>query len=124
MSTTSRQRPAAKTAAKRPDDKPFDFNLDAATPPRDLQPFVFTWKNRRWTMQHIEELDVWDLSEAIDKGEIAAMTTALRLALGKDWEAFRNTKFPQWRFKALFREYRQHCGYNADGTSVDGGDDL
>lgn len=115
MSTT---RTTAKTAAKRPDDQPFDFNLDAAEPPRDLPAFTFHWKGRRWTMLHIEELDVWDLAEAADKGDISAMTAAFRLALGKDWEKFREARFPQWRFKALFRAYREHCGVNNDGTVV------
>lgn len=123
MSSTSR--PAAKkTVAKRPDDQPFDFNLDAAVPTRELTPFVFNWKQRRWEMKHLEELDIWGVVEAAQGGDVEAMTGAFRLALGQQWEDFRRTNLPQWRFKALFRAYRQHCGLNIDGTPVDGDDGL
>ncbi|MDG9703819.1 hypothetical protein [Streptomyces sp. DH37] len=121
----SAPRAASASKARRPDDSPFDFNLDAAQPPRELKPFVFQWKDRRWTMQHLEELDVWGLVEAAEGGDVAAMTGAFRLALGpKDWEEFHASRFPQWRFKALFRAYRQHCGINIDGTPVDGREDI
>lgn len=120
MSTTNTRARAANT--KRPDDQPFDFNLDAAEPPRELTPFVFHAGDRRWTMLHLEELDVWELVEAADGGDIAAMTGAFRLALDKQWADFRKMRLPQWKFKRLFREYRVHCGINPDGTSVDGND--
>lgn len=121
----STSRPAAKkTAAHRLDDQPFDFNLDAAEPSRELKPFVFNWKQRRWEMKHLEELDVWGVVEAADGGEIAAVTGVFRLALDEQWQEFRKIHFPQWRFRALFRAYRQHCGYNVDGTPVDGDDGL
>lgn len=109
MSTTRATKP-------RPDDKPFDFNLDAAEPPKELSPFVFNWHNRRWEMAHMETLDTWNLVAAAEGGEISAMTGVFRLALGKQWEDFRKSTFPQWQFRALFQAYREHCGINADGT--------
>lgn len=119
MSTASRPRPAAKTAAKRPDDQPFDFNLDTAQPDHELTAFIFHWKGRRWEMQHLESLDVWGLLEAADGGDISAMTGAFRHALGDRWDDFRKNKLRQWELKALFRAYRQHCRINADGSPMD-----
>lgn len=122
--TTTRTQRTTTTKTPRPDDAPFDFNLDAAQPPRELTPFVFHWQGRRWTMQHLDQLDIWELVKAADDGEISAMTGAFRLALGKEWERFRENDLPQWQFKRLFRAYREHCGINVDGTPVDGNDDI
>ncbi len=122
MSTARTPRAGAGKPGHRPDDQPFEFNLDTAEPPRELAPFTFHWHGRRWTMRHLEELDVWEVVQAAEGGDIQAMTGAFKLALGQDWEAFRAHDLPQWRFMALFRAYRDHCGVDVDpdGSPADG----
>lgn len=103
-----------KTAA--PDDKPFDFNLDAVKAEVDLAPFRVHYGGRRWVFLHLEDIDVWDLVEAAEQGEIPAMLGAFKGALGDDFDAFRGLGLKQWQLKALFKQYRAHCGY-AEGES-------
>lgn len=103
MSTT-------RTATKPTDSEPFDFNLDAVKAEVDLAPFRIHWGGRRFEMQHLEALDIWGLLEAAEGGDSAAMVGAFREALGDQWEDFRKIKLPQYKLKALFTAYREHCG--------------
>jgi hypothetical protein len=104
------------TTSKAPDDQPFDFNLNAVQAEVDLTPFRFLWAskdnpNRRFTMEHIQALDIWPLMASADRGDIGAMTAAFKVALGKEqWEEFHATPLPQYKLKALFDAYRTHCG--------------
>ncbi|MEW2578341.1 hypothetical protein [Streptomyces syringium] len=100
----------ARTATRTTDDQPFDFNLDAVKAETELTPFRVHFDGRRWEMQHLEALDVWELMEAAEKGEAGAMLGAFRSALGDQYEDFRKIKLPQYKLKALFNAYRNHCG--------------
>ena len=111
--TTNR---AATKRTSAPDDKPFDFNLDAVEAETQLLPFRFHFNGRRWEMQHLEALDIWELMEAAEQGETGAMLGAFRAALGDDFEDFRKVTLPQYKLKALFNAYRTHCGL-AEGES-------
>ncbi|MER8266536.1 hypothetical protein ACIGZI_00940 [Streptomyces griseus] len=109
--------------ATRSDDEVFDFNLNAVEAESGLKPFVFLWAskengNRRFTMQHMQALDVWPLMAAADGGDAAAMAGIFREALGKDqWSEFRETPLPQYKLTALFAAYRKHSGAS-EGESV------
>lgn len=97
--------------ASRPDDKPFDFDLDALKAEVDLTPFVFQWQGRRWSLAHLQELDAWESIEAAEQGDAEAMLGTFRLGLGDgDWAAFRSTPVPQFKLKGLFMAYLKHCG--------------
>ncbi|MFJ7963128.1 hypothetical protein [Streptomyces sp. NPDC096324] len=97
--------------SKAPDDKPFDFNLDAVQAEVDLTPWRVHWDGRRWEFAHLQDLDVWGLMEAAEGGEVKAMTGVFRAALGdKDWDAFRKVRLPQYKLEALFKAYQKHCG--------------
>lgn len=111
--TTNRASTTKKAAASLPDDQPFDFNLDTVEAESELRPFRVHFHGRRWEMEHLEALDVWDLIEAAEKGETGAMLGAFKAALGDDFEDFRKIKLPQYKLKALFNAYRDHCGIEA-----------
>ncbi|MEV7867486.1 hypothetical protein AB0P17_15595 [Streptomyces sp. NPDC088124] len=109
MSTT-------RTAISKPaDDDVFDFDLNAVEAESELRPFRFLWKsktdpNRRLTMQHMEGLNMWPLLAAADQGDVAAIMSVFRIALGDDWKAFHETPLPQYKMQALFKAYQKHCG--------------
>lgn len=105
----------ATRTATRADDQPFDFNLNTVEAESDLAPFVFLWAskanpNRRFSMAHMEALDVWPLMAAAEGGDAGAMAGIFRTALGEDWDEFRKTPLPQYKMKALFDAYRKHSG--------------
>ncbi|MFE3657280.1 hypothetical protein [Streptomyces sp. NPDC059165] len=110
-----------RTATKRTDDSPFDFNLDAVQSEVELRPFRVHFDGRRWEFAHMEGLNIWDLVEAAEGGEVAAMTGVFRISLGADqWEEFRKVKFPQYKMKALFTAYREHCGLEPGESEASG----
>ncbi|MGW4300430.1 hypothetical protein ACWEHT_11695 [Streptomyces sp. NPDC004646] len=104
------------------DDQVFDFNLNTVKAEVSLDPFRFLWAtkdepNRRFTMTHLQALDVWDLVAAADRGDMGAMVAAFQAAMTKDdWKTFRATPLPQYKLKALFAAYRDYCGA-AEGES-------
>lgn len=110
-----------RTATSKPaDDQPFDFNLDAVKSEVELTPFRVHFDGRRWELAHMEGLDVWDLAEAAEGGEISAMTGIFRISLGDQWADFRKLKFPQYKMKALFNAYRKHCGMEPGESEASG----
>jgi hypothetical protein len=108
-----------RTATKQ-DDQPFDFNLDAVKAESQLLPFRVHFDGRRWEFAHMEALDVWDLVEAVEKGEVAAMVSIFQAALGDQWEDFHKVRLPQYKMKALFAEYRKHCGLEPGESAASG----
>lgn len=115
----------ARTATKSPvpgDAQPFEFNLNAVEAEAELTPFRFLWAskqnpNRRFTMEHLQALNVWPLLEAADGGDLGAMVGAFKAALGEEqWKDFHATPLKQFQLKALFDAYRKHCG-TAEGES-------
>ncbi|MZF56948.1 hypothetical protein GTX53_24470 [Streptomyces sp. SID5594] len=115
-----------RTATNRADDEVFDFNLNAVESETDLKPFVFLWAskkepNRRFTMQHLEGLDVWPLMAAADNGDASATIGIFRAAMGDEWEEFRKTPLPQYKMKSLFAAYRKHCGTSAGELEASSG---
>lgn len=107
--------------APRPDDRPYDFDLNAVAAGADLTPFVFRWAsptepNRRLSMAHLESLDVWPLMAGAEGGDMGAMAAIFETAMGDDWTEFRKTPLPQYKLRALFDAYREHCG-QAPGES-------
>ncbi|MFE7899170.1 hypothetical protein ACFU3E_16905 [Streptomyces sp. NPDC057424] len=113
MSTT-------RTASKPADNEPFDFNLDAVQAEVDLTPWRVHWNSRRWEFQHSEALDVWELMEGAERGEIGATVGIFKLALGEEqYTEFRKVKMPQFKMKALFEGYKKHCGLGESQASSD-----
>ncbi|MFF7901167.1 hypothetical protein ACIO02_33910 [Streptomyces sp. NPDC087568] len=113
MTTTSKT-----TKPRRPDNQPFDFNLDAVEPEQELLPFVVQYGGTRWAFKHLQELDCWDLLDAAREGEVGAMLGSFKGALGKQYDDFRKLGMPQFKIKALFRAWQEHCGLNEDGTPI------
>jgi hypothetical protein len=109
-----------RTAPKPADDQPFDFNLDAVKAESNLTPFRVHFDGRRWDFAHMEALDVWDLVEAVERGEVAAMVSIFKAALGEQWEDFRKVRLPQFKMKALFGEYRKYCGLEPGESEASG----
>lgn len=101
-------RTASKTTT--PDNKPFDFNLDAVQAESALEPFRFNFAGQRFTMAHLEALDVHDLLAAAGQGDIGMMVSAFKAALGEEYTKFRKVPLPQYKLKALFAAYQEHCG--------------
>ena len=99
-----------RTATKSTDDKPFDFNLDAVKSETELAPFRVNFGGRRFTMVHLEELDVWKIVEGANGGDIGMMLAAFKAALGSEYEEFRKRPLPQYKLKELFKAYQTHCG--------------
>lgn len=88
------------------DDQPFDFNLDSFVKGLDLQPFRFHWKDRRWTLTHIDDLDSWVMAKVGEDGE-----AVLREAMGADqYTEFTAIPLPQGGLKKMLAEYYKHCG--------------
>lgn len=114
----STPRTATKRSPARPDDEPFDFNLDAAQAEAELLPFRVHWSGRRWEFQHAEELDVWQLMENADGGDVGAVLSVLQAALGNEqWVDFKKVGMPQYKMKALFEAYKKHCGLGESEAS-------
>lgn len=109
----------ARTATKPADDKPFDFNLDAVQAEVELTPFRVHFGGRRFTLAHIEDLDAWKVAEAADAGDIQMVLESLRLAMGDDdFAEFRKVHLPQYKLKALFKAYRDHCGQESGESAA------
>lgn len=109
-----------RTAPKPTDSEPFDFNLDAVKSEVDLSPFRVHYDGRRWEFAHMEGLDIWDLVEAAEGGEVRAMIGVFKAALGDDFTDFRKVKFPQYKMKALFTAYGKHCGLEPGESEASG----
>ncbi|MFJ5156311.1 hypothetical protein ACIQCF_33085 [Streptomyces sp. NPDC088353] len=118
--------PTSKSARprRRPDDSPFDFNLDAVEAKQELTPFVVQFQGKRWTFCHLQELDCWDLLEAARDGEVGAMLGAFKTALGEQFGEFRKLRMPQYKLQPLFRAWQKHCGMNEDGSPIQPTDDT
>lgn len=118
MSTTSKTNTVKRAV---PDDAtPFDFNLDAVQAEVDLTPWRINWKNRRWQFEHLQNLDVWALLEAAEGGDTKATAGIFRQALGDQWAEFRKIPIPQYKMKALFEAYKQHCGLEPGESDASG----
>lgn len=117
----SAPRTATKRSPARPDDEPFDFNLDAVRAEAELTPFVVHWDGRRWEFEHMQALDAWELLAAAEGGEISAITGALELALGDQWKDFRAIKLPQYKLMPLFKAWQKHCGLEPGESSASSG---
>ncbi|WP_030569570.1 hypothetical protein [Streptomyces aureocirculatus] len=115
MTARTATKPApAKTA--RQDDQPFDFNLDAVKAEVDLTPWRVHWNDRRWEFAHLQDLDVFELMAAAERGEVGAMLGVFEAALGEQFPEFRKIRLPQYKLQALFDAYRKFCGM-AEGES-------
>ncbi|MEV7212081.1 hypothetical protein AB0O31_03155 [Kitasatospora cineracea] len=102
--------------AKSP-DKPFDFNLDAVRSDVELTPFVVQFSGTRWTLEHMQSLNVWTILDSADKGDVSAMLGVFEAALGHAvFAVFRTKPLKSFQLQALFRAYQQHCGF-APGES-------
>lgn len=103
-----------------PDDKPFDFNLDAIESEVDLTPFRVHFGGKRWEFAHLDGLNEWPLVEAADAGEAAAMREIFKQSLGGQWADFRKLPLPRHKARELWKEFQKHCGYEqgeSDGST-------
>ncbi|MFJ8760848.1 hypothetical protein [Streptomyces cyaneofuscatus] len=105
-------------AKRRPDDKPFDFNLDAVKSEVELTPFVFQHEGRRWTFEHQQALNIMHLIRAARHGDASAVIGTFQAALGKEWPAFEKAGLPQWKAQKLFDAYQEHCGMEPGESSA------
>lgn len=97
--------------SNKPDNKPFDFNLDQATAEVDLSPFRFQWHGKRWSMAHVQELDAWGLIAATGSRDLDVITKMFEVALGEEQHReFASIKLPQYKLQALFDAYMDFCG--------------
>ncbi len=111
--------PPARKTTTRPDDKPFDFNLDAVKAEVDTRPWVINWAGKAWTFLHFEELDVWDQLSAAGLGNTEAMAKIFQFALGDEqWAEFRKIRLPLYKTKELWAAYEEYCGIKT-GESQD-----
>jgi hypothetical protein len=95
----------------RPDDKPFDFNLNTVKCEVDLSPFVVVAGNdQRFSFTHLKELNVWELLEGADKGDMAQGVQVFKTALGAQFDEFKKLPLPQYKLEALFEAYETFCG--------------
>jgi hypothetical protein len=91
-----------------PDDKPFDFNLDAYVKGLDLEPFRFHWKDRRWQMEHFDAIDSWEMGKAARSGNDADI---IKLAMGNEQFAeFRKIPLLVGGLREVTERYFKHCG--------------
>ena len=97
------------STSSRPDDKPFDFNLDAVKAEIDLTPFVIQYGGKRWSFQHMRELDTWELVKA-GAGDAQSVLSVFKAALGSQFEDFSALKLPAWKMDKLFEAYEEYCG--------------
>lgn len=105
---TTQQKSAA--VKRRPDDKPFDFNLDAVKSEVELTPFVIQHDGRRWSFEHMQALNIMPLIQSAQHGDASAVIGTFREALGKQWPDFQKAGLPQWKAQRLFEAYQEHCG--------------
>jgi hypothetical protein len=110
----------SRTARPTPDDQPFDFNLDVVKAETELTPFRFHFDGRRWEMAHLQGLDIWDLVEAAEGGDLKAMLGCTKAALGDDFDDFRKIRLPQYKLMALFKAYQKHCGLEPGESAASG----
>lgn len=104
--TTARPR---ATAA--PDDKPFDFNLDAVKSEIDLVPFRVNFGAKRWEFHHMQDLDVWELVAKADGGDTSSIVQMFMVGLGDEQlKEFRKIRLPQFKMDALFKAWQKHSG--------------
>jgi hypothetical protein len=109
-----------RTATKPTDSEVFDFNLDAVESEVELRPFRVHYKGRRWEFDHLEGLNIWDLVDAAEGGEVKAMVGVFKISLHDQWDDFRKLNFPQYKMKALFTAYRKHCGLEPGESEASG----
>ncbi|MFJ8755685.1 hypothetical protein [Streptomyces cyaneofuscatus] len=105
---TTQQKSAA--AKRRPDDKPYDFNLDAVKAEAEMTPWVVVHAGRRWTFEHMRALNIMPLIKSAQLGDASAVIGTLREALGEQWADFEEVGLPQWKAQKLFEAYQTHCG--------------
>jgi hypothetical protein len=106
--------------SKTADDQPFDFNLDAVKSEVELTPFRVHFDGRRWEFAHLNGLDIWDLVEAADGGDMKAVIGAFKLALGDQYDDFRKVRLPQYKMMPLFKAWQQHCGVEPGESQASG----
>ncbi|MFF0389679.1 hypothetical protein ACFYS8_13450 [Kitasatospora sp. NPDC004615] len=103
----------------RPDDQPFDFNLDAVQAEAGLDPFVVHWGGARWSFAHMQSLDMWKALEVTAKVDIEVIMGTLRMALGNEnWTEFQKTPLPGYKLRALWKAYQEHSGTTAGESSA------
>ncbi|KND30081.1 hypothetical protein [Streptomyces stelliscabiei] len=119
MTTRTATKSTQGKAPTRPDDQPFDFNLDAVKAEVESTPFIVHWNGRRFEFAHMQDLDSWELLAAADGGEANAVMGSLRLALGgEQWKAFREKPLPQYKLMPLFKAWQKHCGMEEGESSA------
>lgn len=98
------------------DDTVFDFNLSAVKAEPNVTPFRFMWqdaagKPRRYTVQHLDNLDTWEMLPKMSGGDLTAMLGIFEVGMGPEqWKAFRAVPARRFKLKALIDAYQAHCG--------------
>ena len=106
MSNTRKPRPEHRPTSALPGKV---FDLDAVEREARRDPFPFKLKGRVFTLPHLAGLDRKILS-AVDEGDAAAMTAALREGLGSRYAEFDRLPLSLDGVKQLFEEWMRHSG--------------
>lgn len=96
---------------KTPAPPPQSTHLDAIAAELDLKPYMVTWQGREWEFVHLQLLDTWDLTrdtEGVTSNE--QILVLFELALGEQWEEFRQHPLPLALLQRLFADYTAYCG--------------
>ncbi|GAA4680529.1 hypothetical protein [Nocardioides nanhaiensis] len=95
----------------RNDNPTVDFNLDNYRSEVDLKPFVIVHGGTPFSLTHLDELDGWKAAEAFAGGEAGADVEVIKLALGDEFQKFKDTaRLRRGPMQALVKRYLSHCG--------------
>lgn len=93
------------------------FDLDAVAVEVTKEPMPFTWQGQQWTLAHMTGVD-WRVMEMATAGDVEAMQTAFRYAMGPEQSArFAEVPQPLAPMKELFRRWLRHNG-TSEGESL------
>lgn len=86
------------------------FDLDGYVAENMAEPYRFTYHSREWELPHLSWIDL-RVTEAADKGDLAAIRELFRVGLGESqWADFNELPQPSAAMGELFRRWRAHAG--------------
>lgn len=86
------------------------YDLDAAIEEAQHKPFRFTFAGREWMLPHLDDLNVWPLTEKIEQGDMVAAMAVFETAFGDDWDEFHAKPLTRGALQSLWERYAKHSG--------------
>lgn len=106
MNTRNSKRPVK---VEKPRPKLTD--LDALEAESTYDPYPFRWKGRDWSLLHMQKIDTWDvIREDEDLTQNQQILELLEIALGDQWQEFKDIPLPLHLMQDLFEDYNAYCG--------------